>query len=123
MKLTVSHKVFSITLAAALALGVLLVGVFRQFTLIPANNDRGLLLASALQAQQYADMMHDAIRGDAIAGIMAAQNKNADLLKEVDRDLKEHSGDIVTKIDENRRRDLGPTVTAKLQSINQPLEK
>ncbi len=123
MKLTVSHKVFSITLAAAIAMGVLLAGVFRQFTLIRANNDRVLLLASALQAQQYADMMHDAIRGDAIAGIMAAQSKNAEQLKEVDKDLKEHTDDIVAKIDENRRRDLGAAVAAKIQAIGTPLEK
>ncbi len=123
MKLTVSHKVFSVTLAAALALGVLLTVVFQQFALIRANNDRVLLLASALQAQQYADMMHDAIRGDAIAGIMAAQNKNTEQLKEIDADIKEHTGDIVAKIAENRSRNLGPIVAEKLKSISSPLEK
>jgi methyl-accepting chemotaxis protein len=123
MKLTVNHKVFSITLAAALALGVLLAGVYRQFTLIRANNDRVLLLASALQAQQFADMMHDAIRGDAIAGMMAAQNKNTAQLKEADSDYQDHTRDIVAKLEENRGRDLGPDVAAKLQSIRLPLEK
>ena len=67
--------------------------------------------------------MHDAIRGDAIAGIMAAQNKNEEQLKEVDSDFKEHTADIVAKIDLNRSRGLGPIVAGKLDSIRVPLEK
>src|ERR1044071_5770553 len=116
MKLPVSHKVFSITIVAAAALGLLLTGVCRQFDLIRGNNDRVLLLASALQAQQFADMMHDAIRGDAIAGIMAAQSKSADQLKEVDADYKDHTAEIIARMAENHGRDLGSEANAKIQA-------
>ncbi len=123
MKLTISHKVFSITLAAALVLGVVLLGVFRQLSTIRANNDRVLLLANALQTQQSADMMHDALRGDATAAILAAQHKDTTQMAEVEKDFTDHSTDIRSRMDENRRRDLGTAVKEKLQSIAEPLDQ
>ena len=51
MKFSVSHKVFSLTLAAALIFGVVLAGVFREFGGIRSTNERMLLLSSALQTQ------------------------------------------------------------------------
>ncbi len=123
MKLSVSHKVFSLTIAATLVFGLVLAGVFRQFGVIRTNNDHVLLLANALQTQQYADMMHDALRADATAAILAAQQKDADAMKDVDADYKDHSAEIRRRMEENRQRDLGPVVGEKLQAISTPLER
>ncbi len=123
MKFSVSHKVFSLTLAAALVFGVVLTGVFRQFGVIRTNNDRVLLLASALQTQQYADMMHDALRGDATAAILAAQRKDPAQMTAVDNDFKEHAAEIRRRMEENRQRDLGPVVAQKISAIGEPLER
>jgi methyl-accepting chemotaxis protein len=122
MKLSVSHKVFSLTIAATLVFGFVLTGVFRQFGVIRTNNDHVLLLANALQTQQYADMMHDALRGDATAAILAAQRKDADGMKDVDADYKDHATEIRRRMEENRQRTLGPVVAEKLQAITAPLE-
>ncbi len=122
MKLSVSHKVFSLTIAATLVFGLVLTGVFRQFGVIRTNNDRVLLLANALQTQQYADMMHDALRGDATAAILAAQHKDEDQMKEVDNDYRDHAAEIRSRMQENKRRDLGPLVGQKLADITAPLE-
>ena len=122
MKLSVTHKVFSITVAATIALGVVLTGVFQKFSVISAKNDQVLLLASALQTQQYADMMHDALRADAIAAIMGVRNKDNAQLEEAEKDYAEHSGIIRTRMEENRKRDLGPTINAKLAAIIQPID-
>ena len=123
MKFSVSHKVFSLTLAATLVFGLVLAGVFRQFSVIRANNDRVLLLASALQTQQYADMMHDALRGDATAAILAAQRKDAAQMADVEKDFKDHADDIRTRMEENRQRALGAVVEEKLRAITQPLNQ
>jgi methyl-accepting chemotaxis protein len=122
MKLSITHKVFSITLAATLVLGVVLACVFRQFAVIRANNDRVLVLAVALQSQQTADMMHDALRGDTIAAMLAARTQNAAQLAEVQKDYTEHALTFRTQMEENARRDLGPTAAAKLRGISGPLE-
>jgi methyl-accepting chemotaxis protein len=122
MKLSVSQKVFSITLAAALVVGVILTGVFRQFAIIRAKNDQVLLLASALQTQQYADMMHDALRADAIAAIMAARSKDNAQWEEAEKDYAEHAAMIRTRMAENLKRDLGPTINPKLGAIIQPID-
>jgi methyl-accepting chemotaxis protein len=122
MKFSVSHKVFSLTLAAALIFGIVLVGVFREFAGIRTANERMLLLASALQTQQYADMMHDALRGDATAAILAVQRKDADGIKEVQADYKDHSEDIRARMLENHDRPLGSAIESKVGAISAPLE-
>ena len=96
--------------------------VFRQFAVIRANNDRVLVLAVALQSQQTADMMHDALRGDTIAAMLAARTQNAAQLAEVQKDFTEHALTFRTQMEENARRDLGPTAAAKLRGISGPLE-
>ncbi len=121
MRISVTHKVFSITVAAGLALGLLAGGVFRQFALVRADNDRVLLLVGALQDQQFADMMHDAIRSDTLAAIMAGQNRNSALLLESERGLREHAAELTAKIEENRRRDLGAATATKLRELEAPL--
>src|SRR5688572_19780785 len=122
MKFSVSHKVFSLTLAAVLIFGIVLTGVFREFAGIRAANAQMLLLGSALQTQQFADMMHDALRGDATAAILAAQRKDADGMTEVDNDFKEHATEIRSRMTENRERALGAVITGKIEAISAPLE-
>jgi methyl-accepting chemotaxis protein len=122
MKLSVGQKVFSITLAATVVLGFVLAGVFHQFSLIRAANDRVLLLASALQSQQSADMMHDALRGDVTAGLLAGRNHNTSQLANAEKDYTEHAATIRARMDENSKRDLGPGIATKLKAIAPLLE-
>jgi len=117
MKLSVGQKVFSITIAAAIILGIVLAGTFRQFSIIRAGDDRVLLLASALQTQQSADMMHDAIRGDAIAGMLAARNNKAAQLAEAEKDYTEHATQIRADIETNNQRVLGEAIGTKMKAI------
>ncbi len=123
MNFSVGQKVFSITLAATVILGVVLAGAFQQFSLIREGDDRVLLLASALQTQQSADMMHDALRGDAIAGMLAARNGNADQLTEAGKDYVEHAAQIRSDMANNNQRPLGDAIGAKLKAIAPLLEQ
>jgi methyl-accepting chemotaxis protein len=123
MKLSVGQKVFSVTLAAAIILGAVLAGVFQQFSLIRAGNNQVLLLASALQTQQSADMMHDALRGDAIAAMLAARSSNASQLAEAEKDYSEHATEIRARMDENGQRNLGDTISPKVKAIGPLLDR
>lgn len=123
MKLTVTHKVLAVALAAIIALGVILSFVYHQFTLLRTSNERVLLLAGALQSQQVADMMHDALRGDAIGAIIAGQNKDQKALADAVKDHAEHTVLIREKIDGNRKLDISPDVSARLVALTAPLEE
>ena len=123
MKLSVTHKVLCVALAAIVALGVILGFAYRQFTALRSANERVLLLASALQAQQVADMMHDALRGDAIGAMLAGQNKDQKGLTEAGRDSAEHAALIREKIDGNRRLTISADVSARLVAVTAPLDE
>jgi len=123
MKLSVSHKVFSITLAAVVVLGVALACVFQQFAVIRANNARVLELAVALQSHQSADMMHDALRGDAIAAMLAARTKNTAQLAETRKDYAEHAGIFRTETEANAHRNLGAEGNGKLKELGVIVER
>jgi len=122
MKLSVSQKVFSLTLAALVVVAVILTGVFRQFAAIRANNNRVLLFAGALQAQQDADMMHDALRGDATQAMLAVRIKDKDQIEQVAKDFIEHAATIRGHMADNAKLDLGPVVANDLKEIAAPLE-
>jgi len=119
--LSATHKIFSIAVAAILILGVILGGVFRQFSSLRRDQQRVLLLATALQDQQFADMMHDALRGDVSVAILAAKKQDYSMLGEVEHDYAEHSGAFKARIETNRERNLSPAIDAKLDHIANPL--
>lgn len=53
--------------------------------------DSTILAGEALQLSQEADMMHDALRGDAQLALLSAGDKNSEQLGEAAKGLKEHS--------------------------------
>ena len=110
-------------MGATLVLVVVLTCVSQQFSLIRAGDDRVLLLARALQTQQSADTMHDALRGDAIAGMLAARNKKKAQLDEAEKDYGEHAAEIRARMDENKKRDLGNAISTKLTGIAPLLDR
>jgi methyl-accepting chemotaxis protein len=123
MKLSVSHKVFSITLAATLVLGVVLASTFRQFAVIREKNDRVLLLSVALKAQQDSDQMHDALRGDATAAMMATRSKDEKAIAASEKDYTDHVSQMRAQMEENSKRDLGTDANNRLKAIMAPMEK
>jgi methyl-accepting chemotaxis protein len=122
MKLSVSHKVFSIAVAATVVLGVVLAGAFRQFAAIRASNDRVLLLGVALKAQQDADQMHDALRGDATAAILASHTKDEAALASSEKDYTDHVAQFRDRMEANAKRDLGADANTKLKALAGPTE-
>jgi methyl-accepting chemotaxis protein len=75
------------TLLAGLAGGI---GLFASSRLGGAL-DEAIQASVALQTSQAADMMHDAVRGDAQLAILGAMEKNPAQISEADKGLKEHA--------------------------------
>ncbi|MBX3619764.1 MAG: HAMP domain-containing protein [Rhizobacter sp.] len=78
------------------AAGALLAGLSGAIGLITSSRlgdglDQAIAAGVALQASQEADMMHDAIRGDAQLSILGALEKNAGLIDQADKGLQEHA--------------------------------
>ena len=54
----------------------------------------------ALQTSQQADMMHDALRGDAQLALLGALEKNAELIASASAGLKDHAETFDTALNE-----------------------
>lgn len=122
MKLSVSHKVFSITLAAAIVLVLVLSCVFQQFSVIRANNGRILQLTAALQAQQQATLLQNSLRGNVIGSMISARTGNLEQLAKIEANHATHVREFQLQFAENRKRDLGPSIETRLRSLDAPIE-
>ncbi len=73
-----------------------------QSTQLSVAVDEAILASQALQASQEADMMHDAVRGDAQRALLSVLDKVPEQVADADKDLKEHAkkfGDSLDKVE------------------------
>ncbi|GAA5167346.1 methyl-accepting chemotaxis protein [Viridibacterium curvum] len=77
-------------LAAAVAGGSGFYGV----RLLRGELEKSLGSSSILRNQMQADMMHDALRADALNAVLSARNRDAEALKSVASDLEDHIKDF-----------------------------
>lgn len=93
------HRFFDMTirrqlwLISWLSLGlVLVVGLvgLRSTEAVVEENGRIVTIGTALRLQMQADMMHDALRSDVLAGLLAGVRAQPEEQKQVQADLAEH---------------------------------
>ncbi|BDT68874.1 methyl-accepting chemotaxis protein III [Comamonadaceae bacterium OS-1] len=106
------------TLLAGLAGGI---GLFASSRLGGALED-AIQASVALQTSQAADMMHDAVRGDAQLAILGAMEKNPAQISEADKGLKEHADTFNKALAELQAMPLTAESIAALTKV-QPLVK
>ena len=106
------------TLLAGLAGGI---GLFASSRL-GGSLDEAIQASVALQTSQKADMMHDAVRGDAQLAILGAAEKNPAQIAEADKDLKEHAETFNTALTELQAMPLTTESGVALAKV-QPLVK
>ena len=73
------------------------------------------------QRHMQADMMHDALRGDVLAALLAAGQKNAEGIAAAKKDVQEHAEQFRKAIAENRAEILTPKVKTALADLEKPL--
>ena len=85
--------------------------------------DRTGIQANALRNHMLADMMHDALRGDALAAILAGGSGSSEDGAAARSDLEEHVATFRDAIAANRSLPLSPEVAEALASVDAPLDK
>ncbi|WP_295952013.1 methyl-accepting chemotaxis protein [Rhodoferax sp.] len=85
--------------------------------------DDAIQASVALQTSQEADMMHDAVRGDAQLAILGAMEKNPAQITEADKDLKEHAETFNKALTELQAMPLTSESTAALSKVRPLVQK
>ncbi len=95
---------------------VALVGMYAENRLIDASSKQ-LLISSALKNHMDVDMMHDAIRGDILATLLAASKNDREGIAKAKADLNEHSENIRDSVEANNKLDLDSDVKRLLNNL------
>jgi methyl-accepting chemotaxis protein len=77
---------------------------------------------SALRAQVEADMMHDALRADALGAMYHGQRHDAAAMADVRKDLGEHTQDLQRRIDFLGGQPLPPAILADVKGARDALQ-
>lgn len=76
----------------------------------------------ALQQQMQADMMHDALRGDALQMVQLARSDDRAALAELATDMAAHAEVFRAAVAANRQRDLPSDIAQSLQTLQPTLD-
>ncbi|MDB5895467.1 MAG: hypothetical protein JWQ88_2998 [Rhodoferax sp.] len=89
---------------------------------LAAASERITMTSAALKRQMEADMMHDALRGDALGAMLAGTRKDASQQKVIQADLEEHVKQFRESIDALRAMSLDPEVDAAVAKVRPALD-
>jgi len=104
-----------------LASGITGVGMWSANVLL-SNSDAVNRSSEILRNHMEADMMHDALRADVLAGIMAAETSTGVSHDRVVTDLKEHQSSFQNAIAENKKLATDPAIQKVLNDLDIPLK-
>ena len=122
MKITVRTKLFGI---AALSIGLaLIIGVVGLWGVAQLDGSMDAITRNsvALRNHMTADMMHDALRSDVLAALVAAKNNRSDDRPEIIGDLNQHVQIFTESLNENAKLELGEEIKAGLAQTRPALE-
>ena len=80
-------------------------------------------IAQVMRNHMQADMMHDALRSDVLAAMLAAQSGQADDLAGIRSDLGEHAASFRAAIDANKTLATYPATVSALNNAREPLQQ
>jgi methyl-accepting chemotaxis protein len=119
VSLSVGQKLLAMGLVGVIGAGV--VGWFGHVGLDHVDRSMGeqVVTATALRNHLESDMMHDALRGDVLASLLAETD---DEKAQVEADLAEHSEWFRTMVAENKKLPLNGEVQGALDEVSGPLD-
>ncbi|AQR62604.1 hypothetical protein BZG35_13825 [Brevundimonas sp. LM2] len=79
--------------------------------------------ASVMRNHMEADMMHDALRSDVLAALLAAQQGRPDQMPAIQADLEEHSENFRAAVARNKETAADPATVRALGAVAGPLEQ
>ncbi|WOB28374.1 MULTISPECIES: methyl-accepting chemotaxis protein [Xanthomonas] len=118
----IMHMLGVLVLVAALALLTLGgVGYSGQRGLLEAIAAQ-VISSDALRNHMQADMMHDALRGDVTAGLLAASRQDDAGIAAARASLGEHAGEFRDAVQANRKLPLDPALRSELEAVAPALQ-
>lgn len=124
------HRFFDMTirrqlwLISWLSLGlVLVVGLvgLRSTDAVVEENGRIVTIGTALRLQMQADMMHDALRSDVLAGLLAGVRGRPEEQKQVQADLAEHRQTFQQALSELNQLPLSDNIRSAVGAVQPAL--
>ncbi|MDB5422341.1 MAG: methyl-accepting chemotaxis sensory transducer, partial [Brevundimonas sp.] len=80
-------------------------------------------IAEVMRNHMQADMMHDALRSDVLAAMLAAQNGEADATTGIRADVTEHTATFRAAIEQNNALATDPETVTALNEVSEPLQQ
>jgi methyl-accepting chemotaxis protein len=122
MNLTIRHKMLAFSLLGLVF--VLAVGGigYAAVMRLADSAQRITATSSALKHQMQADMMHDALRGDALRAMLAGSRKEAAEQTPVQAEMDEHVKEFRTSIDALAAMSLDPQMNAAVAKVRPALD-
>jgi methyl-accepting chemotaxis protein len=116
------NQILAIGMAGALAAA--LTGAIGYFALMRMGDSAtaAILAGKAMQASQEADMMHDAVRGDALLASLGALEKDPAQIAEARKDLDEHAQIFRKTLAELQELPISDETRAALTSVKPLVE-
>ncbi|MBP2227087.1 methyl-accepting chemotaxis protein [Azospirillum agricola] len=120
--LTLRHRLA--ILPASFALALVTVGGIATGSLILTERAGGevVTIGEALSNHQQGDMMHDALRADVLAALLAGPAAPAEKKAELRQDLSEHTRSFRDALQANSRLDLPPTIRGAISGVGGALD-
>jgi methyl-accepting chemotaxis protein len=122
MQLTVGHKVSALAATAGALLLLLAGAVQNEFRQVTAHGAEVVVITTALHNHGEADMMHDAMRADVLAALLAAKSSNAAGIAEAATDTADHEKTFRESMAANQALELNATIKGELDGVAQPLD-
>jgi methyl-accepting chemotaxis protein len=122
MQITVGHKVSALAATAGFLLLVLAGAVQNEFRKVTVHGNEVVIITTALHNHGEADMMHDALRADVLAALLAAKSKNAAGVSDAAKDCVDHEKNFRESMAANKTLALPATIKGELDGVEQSLD-
>lgn len=99
--ISLQKKFFLFSVISAVSVFVLAGVAYTTIGKLIAASQESKTANQLIQNHMQGDMMHDAIRGDVLHGILAYKDQNSATLETAAKDLTEHSAEFTQKVNEN----------------------
>lgn len=119
--LTYRQKIWLIIVLAGSGILALSWQNYRAITALIDAEQQSTITMQAQGNHLIGDMMHDALRGDVLAALLAGPQAAAETRQEITADLAEHSTLFQEKLSANKNSPLSPAITQALAEVEPAL--
>ncbi len=121
-KLKVKTKLLVFVILVVVVTGMVGLAGYRGLVAVDESMDQIVINAHAQKNHMAADMMHDALRGDVLASLLAAVENDKQALRDARNDMQEHADAFRSNLRANLELALDEKILAELRTAMPALE-